>query len=221
MFRERSQQKELLDLGPEYYTHSEYTECLKKLFAVNKLFGFFRSTVQILKHFPPKATVLDVGCGGGLFLLHLNKKFPHMRMVGIDISSAAIREAEKSLQIWQRKNPEIKVFFQLQEHAKPNAAKNSFDILLATLVCHHLSDAELIHFLQQVYVTAAKAVIINDLHRHRIAYWFYALLSPLLFRNRLITHDGLISIRRGFTRREWQRLLQSADIQNYQLKWCF
>lgn len=63
MFTERSQEKELLDLGPEYYSLDEYTECLKKLFRVNKLFGFFQSTVKILKHFSQKSTLLDVGYG--------------------------------------------------------------------------------------------------------------------------------------------------------------
>ena len=192
-----------------------------KIIPNNKLFGFFQSTVKNLKSFSKESTLLDVGCGGGLFILHLNKFFPHMKMLGIDISAAAITDAEQSLQIWKRKNPDIQVLFELQEQAQLNLAKNSFDIILATLVCHHLSDEELIVFFKQAHSTAGKAVIINELHRHRVAHWLYGLLSPLLFRNRLITHDGLISIRRGFTRGEWQLLLQQAGIQNYQLKWCF
>lgn len=221
MFTQRSQEKELLDLGPEYYSHDEYIQCLKKLFRINQFLGFFRSTVKALKSFSNESTLLDVGCGGGLFLLHLSKFFPHMRMLGTDISAAAIKDAEQSLQIWQKKNPHIRVSFQFQKQAQLDLAKNSFDIILATLVCHHLSDEELIDFLRQAYSSAGKAVIINDLHRHRIAHWFYGYMSPLLFRNRLITHDGLISIRRGFTRVEWQSLLRQAGIQNYQLKWCF
>jgi 2-polyprenyl-3-methyl-5-hydroxy-6-metoxy-1,4-benzoquinol methylase len=221
MLIERSQEKELLDLGPEYYSHHEYTQCLKKLFRVNQLFGFFRSTVKILKRFSKESTLLDVGCGGGLFLLHLSQIFPQMQMLGTDISSAAIADAEQSLSSWQKQKPNIPVSFQRQEQAQLNYAKNSFDIILATLVCHHLLDDELVIFLQQAYLAAGKAVIINDLHRHRLAYWLYGMMSPLLFHNRLITHDGLISIRRGFTRAEWRLLLQKAGIQTYQLKWCF
>jgi 2-polyprenyl-3-methyl-5-hydroxy-6-metoxy-1,4-benzoquinol methylase len=221
MFMERSKEKELLDLGPDYYTHNEYTDCLKKLFRVNKLFGFFQSTVKILKRFSEESTLLDVGCGGGLFILHLSKLFPHMHMSGMDISATAITDAEQSLRIWKKNNPDIQVFFQLQEHAHLNFAKNSFDIILITLVCHHLDNEELIDFLKQAHLAAGKAVIINDLHRHWLAYRLYGLLSPLLFRNRLITHDGLISIRRGFTRQELQLLLQKTGIQYYQLKWCF
>lgn len=221
MFTKRSNEKEFLDLGPEYYAHSEYIDCLKKLFVVNKLLGFFRSTVKILQIFSKESTLLDIGCGGGLFILHLSKFFPQMHMLGMDISPVAINDAQLSLSIWQEKRPDSRVSFLLQEQTQLDIPKNSFDILLATLMCHHLNDEELVIFLQQAYQIANKAVIINDLHRHRLAYWFYGLASPLLFRNRLITHDGLISIRRGFKRAEWQLLMQRAGIQNYQLTWCF
>jgi SAM-dependent methyltransferase len=221
MLTKRSQEKELLDLGPDFYTHEEYAQCLKKLFTVNKLFGFFRSTVKTLNNFLKDSTLLDVGCGGGLFLLHLNKFFPQMKMLGSDISAAAISEAQQVLQTWRLKQPDLRVAFELQQQPELELAKNSFDIILVTLVCHHLTDMELINFLQQAHFAAGKAVIINDLHRHRLAHWLYGLISPLLFQNRLITHDGLISIRRGFTRTEWKLLLRQAGIQNYQLKWGF
>ncbi len=221
MFDERSQEKELIDLGKEYFSQDEYTDCLHKLFRINKLFGFFQSTVKTLRSFPTSSSLLDIGCGGGLFILHLSKLFPEMKMIGIDISSDAISDAEKSRQMWLQKNPHLQVFFHLQNNTKLDFDKNSFDIITATLVCHHLSNEELIEFLKQVYFTANKAVIINDLHRHYFSYWFYRLISPLIFRNRLITHDGLISIKRGFIRKEWHSLLRQAGIQHYQLKWCF
>src|SRR6185437_15358184 len=100
MFTHRSQKKELIDMGPDYYTQDEYVECLKKLFYVNKLLGFFRSTKKILRRFSKKSSLLDIGCGDGLFLLHLSNKFPEMQMLGLDISVDAIKAAEQSLKIW-------------------------------------------------------------------------------------------------------------------------
>jgi len=94
-------------------------------------------------------------------------------------------------------------------------------VILVTLVCHHLSDDQLVIFLKQAYINARQAIIINDLHRHRLSQWLYACLSPILFQNRLITHDGIISIKRGFIRSEWERLLKKADIPHYQIKWQF
>jgi 2-polyprenyl-3-methyl-5-hydroxy-6-metoxy-1,4-benzoquinol methylase len=222
MLTNRSQEKELLDLGPDYYSRAEYVDCLKKLFRINQILGCFRNTVKIIKLFTKEnLTILDVGCGGGLFLLHLNRIFPHMKMVGMDISIAAIEEAQLLLFKWKKINPNINVCFKLQRGFTLTIPNKSFDIILSTFVCHHLSDEALILFLQQLVLTARKKVIIHDLQRHYIAYWLYKLFSPLLFRNRLITHDGLISIKRSFTRKEWILLLKKAGLHDYKLKWRF
>ena len=221
MLKQRSQEKELIDLGSEYYTHDEYIQCLKKLFFINKFLGFFRSTVKILKKFSEHSTLLDVGCGGGLFVLNLNQHFPRMKMLGIDISQEAVDDAQKSLNTWQKNKPNLQVSFRGQDPDKLDMAKNSFDIILVTLVCHHLENDDLVVFLRQIHLAARKAVIINELHRHYLSHTLYKFISPLFFKNRLIIHDGLISIRRGFIRSEWQLLLQKAGIENYQLKWGF
>lgn len=216
---QRSQEKERIDLG--HYELDEYIDCLKKLFYVNKLLGVFKSTVKIFKRFPQNSSVLDIGCGGGLFLLHLSKYFPSMKLQGIDINAQAIQEAQCTLTAWQKNQNALNVSFQLQQQCELEADPNSIDIILTTFVCHHLSDSEIIRFLQQAHSNARLAVIIHDLHRHRIAQWFFFLFSPILFRNKLITHDGLISIRRSFTRIEWRHLLQKANIPHYKIKWEF
>lgn len=209
----RSLEKELIDLGPAYYSQEEYLDCQKKLFYINLFLGFFKDTKTLLKQFSNESKVLDVGCGGGLFILHLSKHFPQMKFLGLDINVEAIQNAQKQLEIWQNRGLASHVSFEI------NKDSLSTDILLATLVCHHMTDQELIIFLQQAHQNAKEIVIINDLHRHVVAQWFYRILSPILFRNRLITHDGLISIRRGFTRHEWQTLLKMANITNYQIQW--
>lgn len=214
----RCQQKELIDLGPDFYTQTEYHDCLKKLFWVSKVFGFFRSTKMVLKHFPTATSLIDIGCGGGLFLLNLHRFFPSIKMRGIDINPEAIAYAKLNQ---KRYAANKSINFVLQNKPQINFSPGEFDIILATLVCHHLSDEELVCFFRDATSVAGQAVIINDLHRHPLAYGFYALLSPLLFRNRLITHDGLISIKRSFKRSELHVLLLKAGIRNFQIKWCW
>lgn len=220
-FNQRSSEKELLDLGPDFYSSDEYIHCQKMLFRVNKIVGFFSETRKVLKWFPKASSLLDVGCGGGLFLLHLSRHFPTMQLRGIDISSDAIELAQSELQAWRKLRYADKVSFSLQHLENLSITKDSVDLVLTTMVCHHLEHNELIAFLQNTQRVARIAVIINDLHRHFLPHWFYGLISPLLFRNRLISHDGLISIRRGFTRKDWHSLLQQAGIHHYQIKWCF
>ena len=239
MNSERSKEKELMDCGPAFYTSEEYADCLRILFKVNKLLGFFHSTVNLLKQFPDDVSLVDVGCGGGLFLLQLSQYYPNMTLLGIDVSEAAIQQAGNELRRLAdlslptrldsvfhgedishlEKMPNVE--FQLQSQLTLDLATNSVDIVLITLVCHHIDDEDLPGFLQNAHQAARKAVIINDLHRHPLAYWFYKIMSPVLFRNRLITHDGLVSIKRSFTRSELQNLLKQANIANYEIKWCF
>ena len=219
--KHRSKEKELMDLGSPFHTHEEYVDCLKILFKVNRLLGFFKQTVQVLKRFSKDASLIDVGCGGGLFLLNLSNYYPKMRLLGMDVSAVAIECAEQERVRWKPAPSVSNVSFQVQPTLQLALPVQSIDLVLTTLVCHHMDDADLVVFLKTAYQAAREAVIINDLHRHAIAYWLYQRISPWLFRNRLITHDGLISIRRGFTRAEWHHLLKQANITHYEIKWCF
>ena len=92
---------------------------------------------------------------------------------------------------------------------------------MATLVCHHMQDATLIDFLKKACSIAKRKVILNDLHRHPLALWGFQALAPLFFRNRLIQHDGPLSVRRAFTREDWKRYLTAAGISpdRYTIRW--
>ncbi|WP_412756141.1 class I SAM-dependent methyltransferase [Legionella bozemanae] len=102
-FKVRSKEKEIIDLGHDFYTPQEYSQSLKKLFKINRLMGIFKRTVNVLQQFPSDSVLTDVGCGGGLFLLNLSKYYPKMRMLGLDISTEAIKLAEKEVLEWQLK----------------------------------------------------------------------------------------------------------------------
>ncbi|MFT6138824.1 MAG: 2-polyprenyl-3-methyl-5-hydroxy-6-metoxy-1,4-benzoquinol methylase [Psychromonas sp.] len=215
----RSNEKEILDLGPGNYSAEEFTHCQKMLYRINQILGFFHGTVNILKKGGEKAHVMDVGCGAGLFILNLSRHFPKMTFHGIDISSEAIDMANHEKSVFRSDTSNVK----FEKMTEPNLrfAENSVDVILATMVCHHMSNDEIIEFLKQALYTTKNKVIINDLHRNIIAYAVYRLLSPILFRNRLITYDGLISIKRGFIRQELITLLEHAGMKYYQVKWCF
>lgn len=211
-------QKEWIDLGSDHYSFSEYKQCMRKLFQINCLLGFFRRTVRFLQKSPETHSLLDLGCGDGLFLTNLSRYFSSMHCQGIDIDPAAIDLAKNELSTHLKSYPNAKLSFELQNLEDMQIP--TVDVILATLVCHHLKDDELVLFLQNTLKQARQFVVINDLHRHPIAYVFYAAFSPF-FRNRLIIHDGLISIKRGFTRQEWKSLLTKSGIQRYEIKWCF
>lgn len=204
----RSNELELLDLGPSYYTQDEYEECLNQLDRIGRYLGGNQATLKTFHKLPEAHSILDVGCGGGHFTIELAKQFPKAQVVGIDISHEAIAFARKKQQDANVRN----VLFEVPSSTELSYPPNSFDIVTATLVCHHLKDDQLIEFLKKSYQIAKKTVIINDLHRHWLAYLSFTLIAKPMFRNRLIFHDGLLSIKRAFKKEDWIEYLKAAEI---------
>ena len=116
-----------------------------------------------------------------------------------------------------RAYPEIS--FQQADIFSPDFRQQPFDILTASLFCHHFSDEELTAMLAQWQQQAGLAVIVNDLHRHPLAYHSIGWLTRLLGGSRLVRHDAPLSVARAFTRPELHRLLAAAGITRYRLRW--
>lgn len=202
---------EWLDLGSAYYTPEEYAECLYYLDLIGKYLGGDQATFWAFKqlHASPHS-ILDVGCGGGTLTMRLAQRYPQAQVVGIDIAPEAIVWAQEKL---KQASPSLtNINFYVPPTPYLYDLGMSFDVITSTLVCHHLAEDALVDFLKQAYQIANQAVIINDLHRHRFAEIGFSFLSRLFFRNRLIIHDGLLSIKRAFTRQEWFNYLQAAEI---------
>lgn len=220
MKNQRSQQLEWIDLETPYYTDEEYRDYLYQLDRIGRFLGGDQATYWALKQLPfYPSSILDVGCGGGLFTMRLAARYPEATVMGSDISQQAIDFAHEHLQKCRTELPHVQFF--VPSSPQLETIPFQVDVVMATLVCHHLSDQELVSFLQQAYRIAKKAVIINDLHRHPLAKAGFATLVPLLFRNRFIWHDGLLSIDRGFKYQEWCDYLQVAGIQKeyWKISW--
>jgi hypothetical protein len=94
-----------------------------------------------------------------------------------------------------------------------------YDIITASLFCHHFTDEALMRLFRQWHEQARLAVLINDLQRHWFAYYGIKSLTTLLSRSELIKHDGPLSVLRAFRRQELERLLAQAGIERYELRW--
>ncbi len=220
MFEQRSYAAELIDLGPTHYTLDEYHDCLKQLNKIGIWLGGNAASLEALKKMPKApGSILDVGCGAGFFTIQMAKYFPQAKIVGIDINPQAIDFANNLL-VGMPKRP-ANVSFILKTQPELNELPKSFDVVLSTLVCHHLDDEVLIGFLQKACLVAKQKVIINDLHRHPLAYAAFKAISPLFFRNRLIMHDGPLSVQRAFTRQEWHDYLHKAGLgkKRHSIRW--
>ena len=148
-----------------------------------------------------------MGCGGGEFTIRLAERYAEAKIEGIDISDEAIEIARENLKKAPKRIPHVHF-----STSYLHEVSESFDVVMATLVTHHLSDQELLSFLKEASQKAKRAVILNDLHRHFLASLSFNLITPILFPNRLVKHDGSLSIKRAFTRQDWWRYLEAAGI---------
>jgi 2-polyprenyl-3-methyl-5-hydroxy-6-metoxy-1,4-benzoquinol methylase len=220
MLSHRSYQSELIDLGPPHYSLKEFEDCLQKLVRVGRWLGGDQANLRALFAIPDSIeSILDVGCGGGFFTRLMAKQFPKARVVGIDINPLAIEFAKKRLA--EMPDPPSNVSFELRDHPELQEAPGSYDVVIATLVCHHMGDEALVDFLKRACQVAKKKVILNDLHRHLLALLAFKVIAPIFLYNRLAVHDGAISIKRAFKREEWKQYLAQAGIKEdrYSIQW--
>lgn len=86
------------------------------------------------------------------------------------------------------------------------------DFIISSIVCHHMDDAELAGFLAWQERAARRGWFVNDLHRHPVAWAGFRALAALFRWHPIVAHDGALSVRRAFVRRDWPRLLAAAGL---------
>lgn len=86
------------------------------------------------------------------------------------------------------------------------------DFIISSLVAHHMTDDELVAFMRWMDAAARVGWLINDLHRHRVAWLGFRALAAVFDWHPIVAHDGALSVRRAFTRADWRRLLLRAEV---------
>lgn len=91
-------------------------------------------------------------------------------------------------------------------------ADGSFDLVVASQMTHHLTNAEIVTHWREAWRVSQDAVFICDLHRNAGLYTLLWLTTLLLGTERTVRQDALISVRRGFHREEWLDLAAEAGL---------
>jgi SAM-dependent methyltransferase len=162
-----------------------------------------------------RLTVLDVGFGAGDMLRALAKRFgARLRLIGIDLNPRSEPVARALTPV----GAEIE-YRTGDAYALPQ--DEPIDLIISSLVTHHMSDDDLVRFLGWMETRAQLGWQVNDLHRHALPYYGFGLLAAAMRWHSFVRHDGQLSIARAFTRRDWQERLRRAGIADASIAWWF
>ncbi len=218
--KERSQLPELMD-DPTLDSVA-LQQALREVTLVNRVLGGNRITTRGLDYFFKKYSqdhyeIADMGCGDGATLRtvadYCRKHKLTVSLVGYDFNVKSIELARLKSQDY----PEIQ--FEVQDILKLNPDRSSFDIVLSVLTMHHFSDIEIEQFLSKFLKLSKLGVVINDLQRSRLAYFLFKGFSRVFMRSPIARYDGLVSIKRAFTKKELVTFTKKLSVKHYQLSW--
>jgi SAM-dependent methyltransferase len=224
MFNDRSTATELMDdlaLSGEALRRN-----LEELERINHWLGGYQVVTDALARLPLTAapwsqplTLADLGCGGGDTLRVIarwaRKRNLPLNLEGLDANAFMVAYAAAKC----RPFPNIQI--RLENILSPGFQSRQFDVIVCSLFCHHFTDQQLIDLFRQLHRQARVALIINDLHRHPLAYYGIKTLTRLLPCSHLVRHDAPLSVLRAFKRPDLERLLQQAGLQAWSLRWIW
>jgi hypothetical protein len=75
-----------------------------------------------------------------------------------------------------------------------------------------VSDRDSPRVLAEMWRVSRRRVLVNDLHRHAIAYFSFKLLAALFSKSRMVQHDGPVSVRRAFRPDEMLKIAERAGV---------
>lgn len=211
MLAQRSIADELMD--DPALDAGTYAAVLADLAQVNTITLARRPTLNFLERALGEAKslrLLDVGFGDGDMLRAIARwaadRGIKADLVGIDLNprSEAIARAATA--------PDMKIDWRTGDYAL--LAEERWDVVISSLVAHHMTHAQLIAFLRFMDRHSQRGWFINDLHRHGIAYMGFPLLARLFFWHPIVRNDGQLSVARSYRPAEWPPLLHAAGVQN-------
>ncbi len=221
-FSTRSQEAEImddLDMKGE-----ELASTLRQLANVNKWLGGTEIVLNALKNLLKSHTksqdsikIIDIGCGGGEILRRLadwcRKSKINAVFTGIDANEFTIDYAKEH----SKNYPEIS-YQQINIFSK-EFSDLEYDIAICSLFLHHFKEDEIDSILKSINHSARIGFIINDLHRSKIAYFLFNLVTGFLGASPMIKYDGKLSIKKSFLKQDLKNFLVNLKNISYNISW--
>jgi ubiquinone/menaquinone biosynthesis C-methylase UbiE len=193
---------------------------------VNRWLGGHAATGAVLDPLfeaAERLRILDVGTGGGDVPVDLVRRGAargcRVEVVGLDADPTAVAAARARLD--GRFGAEGRGRIRLVEGDARSLpfTDGAFDVSTTTLVLHHFHGPAAPAVLREMDRVARLGIVVNDLHRHRLAHAGIYLLTRLLGMDPMVQADAPLSVRRGFRRRELAALARQAGLASARIRW--
>ena len=193
--------------------------CLRDLERVNRLTMSYRPTLGFLSRAIGRRAgreplhVVDVGSGYGDMLRVIyrwaRRRGVQLRLTGIDLNPQAAAIAAEATRAAGLPADAIKW---RSGDAMTERSTQSPDVVVSSLVAHHLSHAEVVRFVRWMEGRARVGWFINDLERQRMPARMFGVLARVMRWHRFVQHDGPVSFRRAFRVADWEQMLGEACV---------
>jgi ubiquinone/menaquinone biosynthesis C-methylase UbiE len=196
--RSRFIEREILD----DQTPERAAPSLADIVRINRLLGghdVLRKCLRRIVSPGERFTLLDVGAGSGDAGAQVLKAYPNASVFSLDHRFHHVRAA--------RTHRIVADGFRLPIRAR------SFDIAYAGLFLHHFENAEVTQLLRNMAAVSRRYVVVNDLERNILPYYFLPATQWLLKWDPITIQDGMISVQAAFTAREIRKLAEDAGLQ--------
>jgi hypothetical protein len=208
-FGRRASPRELPELMDGDCSYEDFRDCLRSLENVNRWLLGYRPTLTWLDRLPPGLSepihIVDVGSGGGDYLRQIarwaTRRGVPVQLTGIDLNPFAARAASES-------TPKELGITWVTCDALGYRPEKPIDIIVSSLLTHHLEDEEIVRLLGWMEATAQVGWFINDLER---AEWTSRMFGWVRWHP-IVRHDGPVSFQRAFRKQDWLRLLAAANL---------
>lgn len=199
------------------------TQTLDQLSVINRLLGGDGVTLSAIKkickgiHRKDLITIADLGCGGGDSLRKLaewgRKEGRNLQILGFDANPNTITYAKEKSAAY----PEI--VYETLDCFSDSFRSRQFDLIICSLFLHHFETPVLMNWIPQLVRQTNIGLVINDLHRHWLAYYSFRLITWLLRASHMIRHDGSLSVLKGFSKSDISNLLKKCNFTQATMAW--
>lgn len=218
----RIYEEELLDAGEG--ADEDVARSLSDLRRINRFLGGRKALLRALSSCLQgtsleQISLLDVGTGSADMPMAVAES---CRLRGLDTFIAAVDISERNLKV---SRAQLGVSSEIQlvraDSLRLPFAARSFDFVTASLFLHHFREDDVVRLLADFGRIARRAVIVNDLVRNLVPYYFTRIAGPILAASFLTRNDGPVSVLRGFTPDEMNDLARRAGLRVREMKRVF